>query len=138
MSKAFSASTEIIIWFYVITHTDHTTHTHTYTTQSHSKYHTFIQITPHTHTPHIHTHKHTHLLTGDKLETFKLGKKYIKMVVPFVQITWLTRKFFIKTGIFPQREVAEVILTGGILLSDDKDVISSEELVVVMHTCACL
>ena len=32
------------------------------------------------------------------------------MVVPFLEITWLIRKFFIKTGIFPQREVAEVIL----------------------------
>jgi len=90
-------------------HTDHTTHihTHTYTTQSHTKYHTLIQITPHTHT--TYTYIHTHLLTGDKLETFILGKRYIKMVVPFVQITWLM-KFFIKTGIFPQREVAEVIL----------------------------
>ena len=88
---------------------DHT-HTHTHTTQSHAKYRTFIQITPHTHThTHMHTHTHTHLLTG---ETFKLGKRYIKMVVPFVQITWLIRTFFIKTGIFPQREGAEVLLQG--------------------------
>ena len=34
------------------------------------------------------------------------------MVVPFVQITWLIRTFFIKTGIFPQREGAEGLLQG--------------------------